>query len=83
MALLTAVETRLGSMDEWPSQILRRLFVEEPTFGNVESVVAFYGNGAPCGLCSQTFHGCNAAATLHTTEDIHALRYMAGKPLRP
>ena len=74
MALLNTLETRLGSMDGWPSQILCRLFVEEPTFGNVESVTAFfYGNGAPCGLCSQAFHGCNAAATLHHTQDMYML----------
>ena len=74
MTLLTALEARLGNMDDWPSQILRQLFVEEPTFSNVESVAAFfYGNGALCGLCSQTFHACNAAATGLVTGHIYEL----------
>jgi hypothetical protein len=30
MCLLTAVEGRLGSFDEWPSEILETLFIENP-----------------------------------------------------
>ena len=73
MTLLTALVARLGNL-EWPSTVLRQLFVDEPTFRNVESVAAFfYGNGAPCVLCSQSFHACNAAATGLTTDYIYTL----------
>ena len=73
MTLLTALVARLGNLEEWPS-VLRQLFVDEPDYSNVASVAAFfYGNGAPCGHCSQAFHACNAAATGLVTDYIYTL----------
>ena len=73
MTLLPALVARLGSLEEWPSTVLRQLF-DEPTFHNVESVASFFcGNGAPCSLCSQSFHACNAAATGTSTDYIYKL----------
>ena len=74
MSLLSALVSRLGNLEEWPSAILQRLFVDEPTCSNVETVASFfYGNGASTALCSQTFHACNAATTVHVTNQIYSL----------
>jgi hypothetical protein len=46
MSLLPAVENRFGSFDDWPSSILRYLFIDAPTPSRLKKMVAFfYDNG--------------------------------------
>ena len=71
MSLLSTVEARLGSFDEWPSSILRLLFVDSPTIRNV--AVFFYGYGGPCATCSQTYHACNGNTNSYVTETVDKL----------
>jgi hypothetical protein len=74
MSLLAALEARLGGFEAWPSTILRLLFIDAPTYRNIRTVAAFfYGNGASCAMCSQTYHAFKDGTTAYVTQDIYEL----------
>ena len=72
MSLLQAVESLLGRLTSWPSEILNYLFFDPPTFRTVLRLVNFfYGNHIPCSLAIQLFHACNDGSDAFMTEDVH------------
>ena len=74
MSILTALQSDLGDFETWPSLVLRRLFVDEPTDAIIVALTAFfYGNGSSVALCSQAYHACNPAATASHTDHIYTL----------
>ena len=60
MYLLTVLESRLGTIDTWPSYILRFLFVDQPNYATVRRVAGFfYGNGIECHLAAEFYGLCS------------------------
>jgi hypothetical protein len=65
MLLLEAVNNRLGTMESWPSYILRYLFVENSVQERLKVLCAFfYSNGLPCHLAYQLYYMCNPYTTI-------------------
>ena len=74
MYLLAILESKLGSIDTWPSYILRFLFVDVPLKATVRPVAGFFcGNKIECNLAAQFFRLCNDRAGMTVTEQIHQL----------
>jgi hypothetical protein len=74
MYLLAVFESRLGSIDIWPSYILRFLFVDPPNSATVRRVAGFfYGNGIECSLAVEFFGLCSQYADTAVTEQIYQL----------
>ena len=60
MSLLEIMEFVLGSIDKWPTAILKRLFVAEPTPSNIKTLAAFFcGSGIPFCMANYFFNLCN------------------------
>jgi hypothetical protein len=74
MSLLTSLQARLGGLEEWTSTILRLIFIDASTDRNIQTVAAFfYGNGASCAMCSQTYHAFNDGTTAYVTQYVYEL----------
>jgi hypothetical protein len=75
MYLLAVFESRLGSIDIWPSYILRFPFVDTPNSATVRRVAGFfYGNGIECSLAVEFFGLCSQNAGAAVAEQIHRLK---------
>jgi hypothetical protein len=75
--LLQALHAQLGDFEGWPSLILTALFDEDPTYTNVQKVVAFfYGNGAPATLCVQALRAFNDRTTDFTLTEICSFYFL-------
>jgi hypothetical protein len=60
MYLLAIFESRLSSIDIWPSYILRFVFLDPPNSATVRRVAGFfYGNGIECSLAVEFFGLCS------------------------
>jgi hypothetical protein len=54
------VESFLGEIDNWPTKIIKFLFLDEPTAETVFEVSPFfYGHGVPLCIGSNFFNLCN------------------------
>lgn len=74
MYLLTALESRLGSVDTWPSYILRFLFVDLPNAATIRRVAGFfYGNGVEYYLAAEFYGLCSPSAGIAVKEHVHWL----------
>jgi hypothetical protein len=74
MYLLAVFESRLGSIDTWPSYILRFLFVDTPNCAVVRRVAGFfYGNGIECNLAAEFYGLCSQNAGADVMEHIYQL----------
>jgi hypothetical protein len=74
MYLLAEFESRLGSVDIWPSYILRFLFVDPPNSATVWRVAGFfYGNGIECSLAVAFFGLCSQYAGMAVSEQMYQL----------
>ena len=68
MSLLQIMEFVLGSIDTWPTAILKSLFIEEPTPSNINTISAFfYGNGIPFYMASYFFNLRNDRGSVQST----------------
>jgi len=77
MSLLQAVEDHLGSIDTWPSYIIRYLFVDTPTPQVVEELTAFFiGKGVPKALAYRLYHACNPTTKNELVRELFYLRYI-------
>ena len=64
-----AVENHLGSIDTWPSYIIRYLFVDTTTPHVVKELSAFFfGNDVPKALAYRLYQACNPTTTKHVRE---------------
>ena len=73
MSLIRAVESIIGSIENWPTHILEHLFCEIPGLDVLEGlIVFFFGNGIPCPMACQFYHACNSRATASVTEQFYA-----------
>jgi hypothetical protein len=60
MFILQALESLLGSVEIWPTLIIRNLFFDEPNSTNIKRLSAFfYRNGIPFYIASYFFYLCN------------------------
>jgi hypothetical protein len=76
MSLLQAVEDHLGTIDTWPSYIIRYLFFDTPTPQVVEEVTAsFICNGVPKTLACRLYHACNPRIKNDLVRELFYLRY--------
>ena len=74
MYLLSLLESQLGSIDTWPSYILRFLFVDTPNRATVRRVTVFFcGIKRACRLVAQFFGLCNERAGMAVTQQIYQL----------
>lgn len=77
MFLLQALESLLGSVETWPTTILKRLFVDESTHSAIKTVSAFlYGNGVPCTIASYFYNLCNEQGGAHTTDTMQTYYFI-------
>ena len=74
MYLLAELESRLSTIDSWPSYILRFLFVDQSNYVTVGRVAAFFfGNGIEWNLAAEFYGLCSQAAGLAEAEQIYLL----------
>ena len=74
--LLQAVEDHLGSIDTWPSSIIKYLFVDASLPRVVEELTAFFiGNGLPKALAYRLYHACNPTTTNDLVRHLFYMRY--------
>jgi len=72
MSLIRAVESIIGSIENWPTHILEHLFCEIPDLDALEGLIAFFfGNGIPCPMACRFYHACNSKATASVTEQFY------------
>ena len=73
-SLLQILEFILGNIDTWPTAILRRLFIEQPTPSNIKTISAFFcGNGIPFYMASYFFNLCNNRGNVQSTNIMRTL----------
>jgi hypothetical protein len=74
MYLLAVFESRLGSIDTWPSYILRFLFIDQPNSATVRRVAGFFcGNGIECSLAAEFYGLCSQYAGIAVKAQIYRL----------
>ena len=56
---LHELQTILGGIETWPSEILKLIFIKEYDRLNVFRVIFFYGNKVPVGLALKFYSKCN------------------------
>ena len=62
---LREIETILGEIETWPSEIIILIFIEEYERLNVFRVISFsYGNKVPVGLALKFYSKCNKHNTI-------------------
>jgi hypothetical protein len=84
MHLITILDFMVGPIEIWPTNVIRAIFLEEPTLASIKTIVAFfYGNGVPFFIAYQFFFLCNYNVLGRTTitmrlhyEMWRALRFM-------
>ena len=73
MSLIRAVESIIGSIENWPTHILEHLFCEIQDLDALEGLIAFFfRNGIPCPMTCQFYHACNSRAMASVTEQFYA-----------
>ena len=65
MSQLCYLEHTLGSVHNWPQDILRYLFLDPPTVQTLSALAAFYGNHVPFSMASAFFVECFSASRHH------------------
>jgi len=71
MSILNFVESRLGSLKNWPHDILRYIFYVKPRrFTTLQLAAFFYGNKIPLDTAFELYQECNNP----TTKDIELFR---------
>ena len=83
--LMEPVESRLGSMETWPTSNLAFIFAYDPYMLNalpqLETVIAFfYDNGVPIQMACQFFIACNGHAFMHVKEQFRSLYEFWSRP---
>ena len=74
MYLLAELESRLGTIDSWPSYIPRFLFVDPPNYAIVRRLAAFFfGNGIEWHLAAQFYGLCSQAVGIAEADQIYLL----------
>jgi hypothetical protein len=72
MSVISAAESIIGPIENWPSHIIEYLFCEIPNPGALMEVIAFcYGNGISFPMASQLYHACNTRTSATVTEHIY------------
>jgi len=69
MSLIQFAERHLGQIYWWPRNILKRLFIDPPTYLTTMTLIRFfYGNGVPCDIAVQLFQACNDRADFYVAQ---------------
>jgi hypothetical protein len=84
MHLLPLLEFALGKVDTWSTEVLRDLFIDEPSLSSIKNLAGFfYGNGIPFYMAQALYHLCNDRYCDRVTDYLrlhyviwHTLKYM-------
>ena len=59
MFLPQALESFLGNIETWPTNIINHLFIDEPSPTTIKKVTSSYGNNVPFHIASYFYKLCN------------------------
>jgi len=85
MLLVDAMESRLGSVETWPTSILTIIFAFDPHMQNaiskLETVIAFFfGNCVPLQMACQLFSACSGHPLVLVEDQFHSLYEFWSRP---
>ena len=87
MMLIQTVESRLGSLENWPTSISRIIFTYDPHMLNASkkleiAIAFFFGNDIPLQTACQFFIACNGHTFPQVKEQFRHLYDIWSRPVR-
>ena len=85
MLLIDAMESRLGSVETWPTSILTIIFAFDPHVQNAISklvtvIAFFFGNSFPLHMACQFFSACSGHPLVLVKDKFHSLYEFWSQP---